>query len=177
MRFNRRPIRDFLASTLFPSVFSPSSSCFFPFHSSILHSLHVLFSFFFPIFLLLLLSAPYITQNPPSSNSISFYPLCPTIIPIPSSSLSPCFTNYHFSLLSISFFPRRLSLSCCRRFNFPVVLLLLLAGLCSKQSWTCRDFFFSKLLLSKHSLCLFSTDLDKPAVLQEFISDHSIDIL
>src|SRR3989441_7609871 len=109
MRFNRRPIRDFLASTPFPSVFSPSSSYFLPLHSSILHSLHVLFSFFFPIFLLLLLSTPYLTRNPPSSISISFDSLCPTVIPSTYSSLSPCFTNFHCSLLSISFFPRRLS--------------------------------------------------------------------
>src|SRR5437867_13259873 len=75
MRCNRRPIRDFLASTLFPSVFSPSSSYFLPFHSSIFHSLHVLFSFFFPIFLLLLLllSSPYLSLYPPSFNSFSFY--------------------------------------------------------------------------------------------------------
>src|SRR3989442_2533370 len=102
MRCNRRPIRDFLASTLFLSVFYPSSSYLLPFHSSILHSLHVLFSFFFPIFLPLLLSTPYLTPNPPSSTSISCYLLCPIFIPIPSSCLSPCFTKYHSSLLSIS---------------------------------------------------------------------------
>src|SRR3989441_106054 len=107
-----RPLFSTRTSTLFPSVFSPSSSYFSPFHSSILHSLHVIFSFFFPIFLLLLLSTPYLTRNPPSSTSISFYPLGPTLTPIPSSSLSPCFTNFHFSLLSISFFPRLPSISC-----------------------------------------------------------------
>src|SRR5206468_12675799 len=62
---------------------------FSPFHSSILHFLHVLFSFFFPILLLLLLSTPYLTRNPPSSTSISFYPLGPILTPIPSSALSP----------------------------------------------------------------------------------------
>src|SRR3954469_6072331 len=82
-----RPLFSTRTSTLFPSVFSPSSSYFSPFHSSILPSLHVLFSFFFPIFLLLL-STLYLTPNPPSSTSISFYHLGPTLNPIPSSSLS-----------------------------------------------------------------------------------------
>src|SRR5437867_4695356 len=54
-----RPLFSTRTSTLFPSVFSPFSSYFSPFHSSILHSLHVLFSFFFPIFLLLLLFTPH----------------------------------------------------------------------------------------------------------------------
>src|SRR5437867_4988637 len=177
MRCNRRSIHDISASTLFPSVFSPSSSYFLPFHSSILHSLHVLFSFFLPIFLLLTLSTPYLTLNPPSA-SISFYPLGPTLIPIPSSSLSPCFTNYHLSLLSISFFPRRPSLSCSRRFNFLVVLLLLLAGDVQSNPGpvvTSSSLNFS--CLNIRSASSISTDLDKPAVLQEFLSDHSIDIL
>ena len=154
MRCKRRSIHDISASTLFPSVFSPSSSYFLPFHSSILHSLHVLFSFFLPIFLLLTLSTPYLTHNPPSA-SISLYPLGPTLIPIPSSSLSPCFTNYHFSLLSISFFPRRPSLSCSRRFNFLVILLLVLVGDVQTNPGPVFVFFFSKFLLSKHSFCLF----------------------
>src|SRR5437867_281804 len=52
-----RPLFSTRTSTLFPPVFSPSSSYFSPFHSSILHSLHVLFhfsflSFFFFSFLL-----------------------------------------------------------------------------------------------------------------------------
>src|SRR2546425_5604407 len=38
-----RPLFSTRTSTPFPSVFSPSSSYFSPFHSSILHSLHVLF--------------------------------------------------------------------------------------------------------------------------------------
>src|SRR5437867_3499310 len=77
------------------------AAIFSPFHSSILHSLHVLFSFFFPILLLLLLSTPYLTRNPPSSTSISFYPLGPTLTPIPSSSLS-----LHASQITIShYFP------------------------------------------------------------------------
>src|SRR5437867_7449082 len=180
MRCKRRSIHDISASTLFPSVFSPSFSYFLPFHSSILHSLHVLFSFFFSIFLLLLLllSTPYLTLIPPSSISISFYPLGPTLIPIPSSSLSPCFTNYHFSLLSISFSPRRPSLSCSRRFNFLVVLLLLLAGDVQSNPGpvvTSSSLNFS--CLNIRSASSISTDLDKPAVLQEFLSDHSIDIL
>src|SRR5437867_3930144 len=154
------------------------AAIFSPFHSSILHSLHVLFSFFFPILLLLLLSTPYLTRNPPSSTSISFYPLGPTLTPIPSSSLSPCFTNYHFSLLSISFVLRRPSLSCSRRFNFHVVLLLLLAGDVQSNPGpvvTSSSLNFS--CLNIRSASSISTDLDKPAVLQEFLSDHSIDIL
>src|SRR5437867_6932659 len=178
MRRNRRSIHDISASTPFPSVSSPSSSYFLPFHSSILHSLHVLFSVFFPISLLLLLSTPYLTHNPPPSTSISFHPLCPTLIPIPFSSLSPCFTNHHFTLLSISFFPRRPSLSCSRRFNFRSVLLLLLAG--DVQSNPGPVVYSSSLnfsCLNIRSASSISTDLDKPAVLQEFLSDHSIDIL
>src|SRR3989441_2981141 len=177
MRRNRRSIHDISASTPFPSVFSPSSSYFLPFHSSILHSLHVLFSIFFPISLLLL-STPYLTHSPPPSTSISIYPLCPTLIPIPSSSLSPCFTNYHFSLLSISFFLRRPSLSCSRRFNFLVVLLLLVAGDVQSNPGsvvTSSSLNFS--CLNIRSASSISTDLDKPAVLQEFLSDYSIDIL
>src|SRR2546425_11801224 len=113
MRRNRRSIHDISASTPFPSVSSPSSSYFLPFHSSLLHSLHVLFSVFFPISLLLL-STPYLTHNPPPSTSISFHPLCPTLIPIPFSSLSlhasPIIISHYFLSLSFLVVPLYLAL-------------------------------------------------------------------
>src|SRR3989442_13922643 len=87
MRRNHRSIHDISASTPFPSVFSPFSSYFLPFHSSVLHSLHVLFSVFFPIsVLLLLLFTPYLTHNPPLLppflSILCVQPLFPSLRPL-----------------------------------------------------------------------------------------------
>src|SRR3989441_8742368 len=123
--------------------------------STLLHQDVHSFSFCLLSFLLLLLTFPFFYPSLSTcslfsflsylSSSSSFYSLShsqstsfylhffPSSVsnPYPHPfllSLSPCFTNHHFTLLSISFFPGRPSLSCSRRFNFLVVLLLLLAG-------------------------------------------------
>ena len=146
---------------------------------SILHSLHVFCTCFLLIYILLLLFSPFLTFIPPSSYSSNSYPSFFTSAVVPTSSISPCFTNYHFSLLATSFFPRRsLSLSFSRPINFYVVLLLLLAG--DVQTNPGPVLYSSSLnfsCLNIRSASSITTNLDKPAVLQQFLSDHSIDIL
>src|SRR3989442_12781947 len=108
-----RPLFSTRTSTLFPSVFSPSSYYFLPFHSSILHSLHVIFSFFFPILLLLLLSTPYLTRNPPSSTFILSIlwarSLSPSLPPL-SLHASPITISHYFPSLSFLVVPLYLAL-------------------------------------------------------------------
>src|SRR3989442_7050840 len=101
------------APTLFPSVSSPSSSYFLPFHSSILHSLHVIFSFFFSILLLLLLSIRTSLVIhlllPPFLSILSVRPLSPFLPPL-SLHASPITISHYFSSLSSFVVPLYLAL-------------------------------------------------------------------
>jgi hypothetical protein len=178
MRRHRRSIRDISAPHLSPyPPYSLSFSHSGPFFFSILHSLHVLFIFFFSIYFFIFFTSR-LTYNLRSSTSLPFHTSKYTPNTIPTSSLSPCFTNLHFTLLSAYFSPYRPTLSFSRRTNFILVLLLILAG--DVQTNPGPVSYSSSINFSCLNICSASsitTHRDKPAVLQEFLSDHSVDIL
>src|SRR3989442_14119854 len=101
------PLFSTKTSTLFPSVFSTSSSYFSPFHSSILHSLHVLFSFFplsFFFFFLLRISLVIHLLLPPFLSILSARPLPPSIPPL-SPHASQITISHYFPSLSFLVVP------------------------------------------------------------------------
>src|SRR6267154_1933105 len=150
-----------------------SLSNFYP----VLHSIHVLSYLFSFCFVLLHLSAPYLALIPPpffvsASSGLSR-------IPIPHPSVCRCLNHSHLSSLSFSFFPRRPLLLFHSSFHFSTYfLLLLLSGDIQSNpgpASTSSTLTFS--CLNSRSVSSISPLLVKPAFLQEFISDHAIDIL
>src|SRR6267154_2096467 len=157
----------------FISYLSSSASKFFPF----LHSIQFLVFLFSFIFSVLCLFAPHLSLTPP--------PFCSPLssglsrIPIPYPSVCQCLNHSSLSSLSLSFFPRRPLLVFRSRFHFTTdFLLLFLSGdIHSNPGPVSSTSTLTFSCLNSRSVSSISPLPDKPAFLQEFISDHSIDIL
>ena len=161
------PWRIFQSTTLptHPSILYP-----------ILHSIHVLFLFFLILYLVFL-SGPLpttfsritIPTYSDSANPLSYHPF-------PCSSISKsldCFPAYFFLKKSISVF----HLYPNKPGTFLLALTLLLAGNVEINPGPTSPTSLIISHLNIRSAASVTAHLDKPASLQETISDHKIDIL
>src|SRR6267154_1284240 len=155
----------------FFSYLSSSASKFFPF----LHSIQFLFFLFSFIFSVLSVFFPNISLTSPLFCS----PLFSVLSPNPYPSVCQCLNHSSLSSPSLSFFPRRPFLVFRSRFHFTTYfLLLLLSGdIHSNPGPVSSTSTLTFSCLNSRSVSSISPLFDKPAFLQEFISDHSIDIL
>jgi Reverse transcriptase (RNA-dependent DNA polymerase)/Endonuclease-reverse transcriptase len=143
--------------------------------SPFFHAFHVLLLFFSCLFFGLTLSCPHISYHPPpliisTSSALSNMPLIPSSVAQSLDKLQTALLCQHSITRHGLRFPR------CTNFLF--TLLLILSGdinLNPGPTYTSSAVDFG--LLNIRSASSITDHLNKPALLQEFISDYSIDIL
>lgn len=146
-------------------------SCYISYPHPVLHSLQVLVIFFSWIFVFLSLFQNHFQSNlPPFPSTPASGPPC---LPIPHSSVAKFLDNLQTTLLCQSSITRH-GLRFPRYTNFLFSMLLLLAGDINLNPGP-STLNFSH--LNTRSVSSITTEINKPAVLQEFITDHSLDIL
>jgi len=131
-------------------------------------------TFFYPCFSKI--STPYYPQS--SSDSCCVTTPLITYNPIPCPSICPSLNHVPYSFLSISKISLSFSnLSCSRHHRFLFSLLLLLSGDISLNPGPSANNSFLGSHLNVRSVSSITENLNKPAVLQEFITDNNIQLL
>ena len=139
------------------------------------HAFHVLLILFSFIFTFLHVTHHHLSNNPPAFHSTS--QIASPFVPVPPASVIPSFDKLPISLLCQPSITRR-GLRFPRYTNFLFTLLLILAGdinLNPGPSVTSSSLNLAH--LNTWSASSITSKINKPAVLQEFISDNSLDLL
>jgi hypothetical protein len=167
-------------------------SCHLP--RCIFHSLYVLAHCFVMVCVLLGLAIhlelSHELSAEPSLDHCSYLINTPWYLPVPHSSISPALNKLNYiwllsrqpvSLGLQCFLPRKLTTSSVssshRRTEFLLMLVLLLAGDINLNPGPAPTHSLNFANLNIRSASTVTPDLNKPAVLQDFITDQNIDIL
>ena len=155
------------AGSYFPNISFPPS-----FHSSskYLHSIHVLTVSSLILFIFLFFCCPHFISHPPS------YPAITSFIPLIPSSVAQSLDSLQIAFLCNSSITRYGLRPSCNT-NFLFTLLLLLSGDINLNPGPITSSPLCLAHLNIRSASSITSDLNKPALLQEFLSDYGIDIL
>ena len=140
----------------------------FPF----LHSFHVFLCLFISVYFFLLVTHSHCSSSPPP------YPSSVHYQPVPFPSVCQALDSIPVSFFSKHYFPK-LSLTSVRSTNFLFSLLLFLSGDININPGPTSSVLskFNLSHLNIRSATTISNVINKPASLQEFISDNKLDIL
>lgn len=142
--------------------------------SPFLHLAHVLLVIISGLYVFLHASCPFITTSNTPPDLTTHLPYQP----IPNSSVSTSLNNIPAAFLTKDkFVLSGLRSPYWRKTNFLFTLLLLLSGDINLNPGPHVSTSFNFANLNIRSCSSITPELNKPAILQEFISDHSIDIL
>ena len=173
MTRRRQSTLDPVESYLFPHLFIHVLHSLYPF----LHSFQVLFTFFFLLYLTFLsVALPNTSSYPPPSAEPSYLKLSPAYHPFPFSSICKSLDS-----LPVSFLTKRSIVSCglqsrpqsCLLISF----LMLLSGDIELNPGPTLPISLNISHLNTRSAASVTPQLDKPAAIQEFITDYNLDIL
>lgn len=138
----------------------------------LLHSADVLSLFFLSIFVFVDIACPIISSHPPPFPSSS--PLFPINIPMPPPSVCQSLDRFDSSLFITTIPKRPHSLMYPKPRNFTLSLILLLAGDIHLNPGPVTLNFAN---LNTRSVSSITNAINKPALLQDFITDQDIDII